>query len=190
MKSISPNGLLRCVAGLDKDEVPDKPGLYEIHIGEPKYLLSPFGDVLSERNQTLLYVGKAKAKKGKKGIRQRLLHQDLRGKSNASFFRSIGVVLGCMKNVKPLKRGNNFKFKNSEEIVDWIKQHLWVGWKLVPDGESIEENEIRMIKDHRPVLNLMHNPDNNSSHYLLLKDLRRECCSLAHKRYADQEHKK
>ena len=158
MKSVLAPGSQLYEASLDEKKVPDKHGLYEIHIGEPKCLPSPFDDILSERNQTLLYIGKAEAQKGKKGIRQRLLDQDLRGKSNASFFRSIGVVLGYIENVKPLKRGNNFKFKSSDEIVDWIKQHLWVGWQLIRDEKIIEENEIRMIKNHRPILNLMHNP--------------------------------
>jgi hypothetical protein len=181
MKPILPNSTKLYKASIDGDDVPEEPGLYEIHIAEPKYLLSPFGDVLSERNQTLLYMGKAE---GKKGIRQRLLDQDLRGKSNASFFRSIGVVLDHMDKVKRLKSpSRNFKFENSEEIVDWIKHHLWVGWQIIQDGTLIKENEKRMIIERRPILNISYNPENDSCHYRRLKELRGKCCALAHKRF-------
>lgn len=167
-------------ASLDEKNAPDEHGLYEIHIGEPKYLPSPFGDVLSERNQTLLYIGKAE---GKKGIRQRLIDQDLRDKSNASFFRSISVVLKHRDNVKPLKSSSrNFKFENSVEIVDWIKHHLWVGWRL-QDEKSIKADEKVLIKKHGPILNLQHSPDTDSCYYRELKNLRSKCCALAHKRY-------
>lgn len=182
MKSIISNDSPRCVASLDETEVPDEHGLYEIHIAEPKYLPSPFCDVLSERNQTLLYIGKAE---GGDGIRQRLFRQDLRNIGHATFFRSLGVVLGHMKKVKPLKRGNNFSFENSQEIVDWIKIHLWVSWQLIPDGESIEENEKILIKKHGPVLNIQNNLDKESYHYRHLKNLRGECRKLARERHAD-----
>ena len=180
MKSVLPNGSKLYQANFDEKKVPEEHGLYEIHIGEPKYLPSPFRDVLSERNQTLLYLGKAE---GKKGIGQRLVGQDLRGKSNASFFRSIGVVLEYRDNVRPLKSSSrNFKFENSEEIVDWIKHHLWVGWQL-QDKKSIKGNEKNLIKKHGPILNLANSPDTDSNHYRELKDLRRECCALAHERF-------
>ena len=143
MKSIFPNGSPLYAASLDEKEVPRKPGLYEIHIGEPKDLPSPFRNILSERNQTLLYIGKAE---GEDGIRQRLFRQDLMNIGHATFFRSLGVVLAYMNNVKPLvkplnpdSRNSNFKFKNSPEIVDWIKNHLWIGWQLTQVGEIIEK---------------------------------------------------
>lgn len=179
MRPVLAKGSQLYAASLDEKQVPRERGLYEIHIAESKILPPPFRDILFERNQTLLYIGKAD---GKEGIRQRLFRQDLRDKRPATFFRSIGVVLGHRENVKPLKSGNNFKFENSEGIVDWIKNHLWVGWQLIQAGKSIEEIEKRMINEHRPILNLSLNPDRDYFHYRRLKDLRSECCVLARKR--------
>ena len=183
MKSVLVPGSSLYKASLADTKVPAEPGLYEIHIGEPKDLPSPFRNVLSERNQTLLYIGKAE---GEDGIRQRLFWQDLRGKKGpATFFRSIGVVLGHgdkVKTPKSVSSIRNFTFENSEEIVHWIEHNLRVGWQL-QDKKSIKGNEKVLIKKHGPILNLANSPDTDSNHYRELKNLRSECRDLARERY-------
>jgi hypothetical protein len=125
----------------------------------------------------LLYIGQAR---GKKGIMKRLFRDELRGKGPATFFRSLGVVLGHGDKVKPLKSGGNFTFENSEEIVDWIKDHLRVGWQLIDEG-SINATEKRMIHVHRPIFNIQHNSDKDCCRRLM--DLRSECREYARTLY-------
>lgn len=181
MKSVLPKSVLSGKrlqrANLDENEVPVGKGLYEIHIYDPKCLPSPFSDVLLARNQTLIYIGKAE---GKQGIRQRLFRQDLNAKGHATFFRSLGLVLGYKDCVKPLKHEYNFQFEDfaKEEIINWIKHNLWIGWKLFKNEKK------SMIQKHRPILNIEHNLDR---YYLKLARLRDEACAeardLAKKRF-------
>lgn len=157
-------------------DIPCTAGLYCILAGSgSEDFLSPFADLLKQRSNPLLYIGKA----GDRGLRKRLLNEELRGIGAGTFFRSLGVVLGHAQHVKPLSPASrNFRFDNAPEIVKWCRRNLWVAWKPTP-VESVEEEEKALIGEHRPLFNLRDNPKRSAE----LSRLRAACLRLAHGRY-------
>jgi hypothetical protein len=67
----------------------------------------------------------------------------------ATFFRSIGVLLG--KTVIP-GSGKNFRFYERKEIADWLEDHVNV--RIVYGNP---EREKELIRKHRPPLNYTYN---------------------------------
>jgi len=83
----SERGLVRIETA--ERQVPATPGLYAIYVIAYRSLPTPFYDELKSRATKLIYVGRAS-----KSLEKRFIQQDLRGKSNATFYRGIGAVLG------------------------------------------------------------------------------------------------
>jgi len=91
---------------------------------------------------------------------------------------SIGAVLGFRPQPGSLLDMTNqtnytFTLKDRQTIVDWIDQHLLATFVAVDD--AVGPLEVALIKKHRPLLNIQHNP----AALLELKTLRDECRRIA-----------
>jgi hypothetical protein len=155
-------------AQLIDDLVPATPGLYCIKIKDPKALPAKFRDNLADRKHDILYIGIAS-----KSLISRL-HQELRARGHGTLFRSIGAMLGYRPEPGSLngkRNQHNYKFSHSDnqKIISWINSNLLVRW--VETNDNIDAIECSLITQHRPLLNLAHNPEPFDE----LKLLRRAC---------------
>ncbi|MFT5283852.1 MAG: hypothetical protein ACI8TQ_000002 [Planctomycetota bacterium] len=156
--------------------LPDIPGYYSIWAIIDSSLPPSFrGRVIdcSGAKYSLLYIGIAT-----KSLRTRLGNQELQHKSPATFFRSIGAILGYspISGSLPVKsKSSNYKFSASDttQIVNWIQLNLRIAWigEIEPKGSI----EVDLIRKHAPPLNIKHNPKPVSA----LRNLRAKCRSIA-----------
>jgi len=151
-----------------------KPGLYSIFIDDPKLITECFSSRLIQRKTNLLYVGSAKD-----SLYRRLIEQELRHKRPATFFRSIGAVLGFRPAPGSLAGKSNkanFRFSKSdtEQIIRWIDAHLLVRWLPIAFDELVSV-EPMVIRELRPLFNARENPDTCKE----LADLRKLCRKIA-----------
>jgi len=109
-------------------------GLYYIILKRPA-----FGFSIGK----IIYIGKGV------DVDKRVAQELGRRAGPATFFRSIGVLLG--KTVIP-GSGKNFRFYEREEIADWLEDHVNV---RVVYGKTERENEL--IRKHRPPINYTYN---------------------------------
>ena len=135
--------------------VPDVPGLYCIKLRKGAKLPAKFGKV---REDGIIYIGQAST-----SLRQRFWKQELNHIGAATFFRSIGAMLGYMPPKGSLvgkKNQNNFKFspEDTESIREWMKKSLIVN--CIPfSTETMDAVEKKLIDNYRPLVNNKHNPD-------------------------------
>ena len=155
-------------------QVPDTYGLYTILIDDPRNLPSPFSDYMLDRDHTILYLGKASGS----FLFKRLVKNDLRHKGHATFFRSLGAVLGHYPQKGSLANKanqDNYRFSDPEKerIVDWINKHLVVRCLALSPAEIAFERQL--IADLVPVLNI----DGNPGVLQELNELREKCKAIA-----------
>lgn len=169
------NHLLKpiCPAHSAFNRVPGTFGYYSIFIDEERSMPAPFRTKIELSRNLLLYIGMA----AKSSLHNRLLEQDLYGKSNSTFFRGIGAILGYRPPFGSLKNKsnqNNYKFSkdDSSKIREWNEQHLLVSWFVC---EPSLVTEMLLIKRSLPLLNSDHNPNRDSD----LADRREECRRIA-----------
>jgi len=150
-----------------------KEGYYSIWISNSKALPEPFNQELIKRKTTLLYIGIASS-----SLYKRLYQQELQHKNAATFFRSIGAVLGYTPEQGTLcgkRNQNNYKFKQKDTnaIIEWININLEVSFHYCPtNDESLEK---MLIAKHKPLLNWTHNPEP----FLPLKQVKDNCRAIA-----------
>lgn len=137
--------------------VPVRPGVYAIIVDDASSLPCPFSDILLDRDSRVLYVGKAS-----NSLLRCLVDEDLRGRSNSTFFRGIGAILGYRPPAGSLvgkSNQNNYKFspKDALELVEWINGHLSVRWVCLPEQVAVEV-EPEVIKSLSPLINTTYNP--------------------------------
>jgi hypothetical protein len=154
--------------------VPKAPGFYSIFVDHPDSLPEPFSAYLQSRGTRLLYIGKAS-----KSLFQRLVEEDLRHQKPSTFFRSIGAVLDYRPQPGSLmgkENQNNYGFSrdDTDEIIDWINQHLAVRFVRV-DVSEYSTTERTAIQRNYPVLNISLNP----KPFQRLGELRWECRAIA-----------
>lgn len=143
------------VGALSGDMVPDVPGLYCIKLRKGAKLPAKFGKV---REDGIIYIGQAST-----SLRQRFWKQELNHIGAATFFRSIGAMLGYMPPKGSLvgkKNQNNFKFspEDTESIREWMRKSLIVN--CIPfSTETMDAVEKKLIDTYRPLVNNKHNPD-------------------------------
>lgn len=143
------------VGALSGDMVPDVPGLYCIKLRKGAKLPAKFGKV---REDGIIYIGQAST-----SLRQRFWRQELNHIGAATFFRSIGAMLGYMPPKGSLvgkKNQNNFKFspEDTESIREWMRKSLIVN--CIPfSTETMDAVEKKLIDTYRPLVNNKHNPD-------------------------------
>jgi hypothetical protein len=136
---------------------PDVPGLYAIYVDRVDALSPPFRAMLESRRTTLIYLGKASH-----SLSRRLGQEELRHRRAATFFRSLGAVLGYRPPPGSLahrKNQRNYRFSDADTaaIIAWLDAHLQVRWVALPRAET-EAYEPRLIAALCPLLNLKDNP--------------------------------
>jgi hypothetical protein len=145
-------------------------GYYSIWLSDIKKLNNEdFSLELKQRNSNLLYIGIAT-----KSLYKRLYEQELQHLSPATFFRSIGAVLGYSPEKGSLfnRKGCNYKFnpKHTKNIILWIDQNIEISFVYSTNELNIE-TEKDLIKRYAPILNWKHNPNK----FQPLKKLKDEC---------------
>lgn len=155
----------------------NKPGLYSIFIDDRECLPPEFAEYMAIKSTSMVYLGKAEARRSP--LYHRLVAQDLGGRGHSTFFRSMGAALGkepLWESLVGNKNQNNYKFdrSNTECITKWMKAHLSVRWVRLR-RELILEYERLAIDHFRPVLNIQHNPEKLAE----LERLRAKCRSIA-----------
>lgn len=131
-------------------------GYYAIWLTKGSLLPQPFMDELQKRNTQLLYIGLAS-----KSLLKRLLHQELQHKNPATFFRSIGAVLGfrpAKGSLAGKRNQNNYKFtkNDTDYITKWIDKNLEVSFVECDLIDCLEES---LIAKYSPILNWTHSKD-------------------------------
>jgi hypothetical protein len=139
-------------------DIPDEYGVYAIRLAEGSKLPEPFGRILHQRGDRLIYIGKGE----KQTLLVRLLGNERRAKGNGTFFRSLGAVLGYRPPQGSLagrRRQQNYRFAplDRDAIVNWINRSLEVSWVVLAQND-VRRAEVGLVKRHRPLLNLQENP--------------------------------
>ena len=141
------------VGALSGDMVPDVPGLYCIKLRKGVRLPAKFGKV---RENGVIYIGQAST-----SLNQRLWKQELNHHGAATFFRSIGAMLGYLPPKGSLagKSTRNYRFspEDTEAIRNWIRQSLLVNFVVV-EPSSIDDIEETLIRKYCPLVNIAKNP--------------------------------
>ena len=153
------------------ETIRSRPGYYAIFANQSKHVPSAVRKLTSSSN--LLYVGIAT-----RSLRKRLLDQELRQKSAATFFRSFGALLDYRPDegsLRTRKNKRNFRFNREQTavIVARIESCICVSW--VEDSSPSECFEKSLICEHAPPFNIKHNP--RPVHSLL--EARAQCRAIA-----------
>ncbi len=154
--------------------LPDRPGVYAIFVDKAESLSQPFAEMQKGRETDPIYIGKASG-----SIKKRCHDQDLRHKSAATFFRTIGAVLGYTPPRGSLigaRNKNNYKFSKADtfKIILWLDKHVTVS-AIEISPEEIKTVEPAMIRTVMPLLNIQCNPQALPQ----LSDLRAKCRAIA-----------
>ena len=150
-----------------------KEGYYSIWVINTKKMPLLFYKELEKRKTKLLYIGIASG-----SLYKRLYLQELQHRNAATFFRSIGAVLGYRPEPGSLagkRNQNNYKFnrEHTKEIVEWINENLEIAFHYCTTIDSA--NEKTLIEKYKPLLNWAHNPEP----FMPLKQLKDECRFIA-----------
>lgn len=159
------------VCELTENEIPDKPGLYAIRIIN-NTLPEEFAKILEQRKHNILYIGISKD-----DLRQRLWCEELHHKNPATFFRSMGAILGYRPPINSLSlKSRNYKFSpdDTNKIIKWMEENLIVNY-ICFNEEALEYIEKSLIKKYIPLVNIKHNPCKSKE---LIK-LRKLCVNIA-----------
>ena len=152
-------------------KVPPVPGLYCIKLRKGIFFSKDYGKI---REDGIIYIGKSES-----SLRERLWDQELNHKKAATFFRSIGAMLGKRPPKGSLYGGTSknfeFDYMDTEEIKKWMRQSLLVNFVPVPKN-SIKSIESKLIEKYCPLVNIQGNPQKSKS----LMDVRKECNDIAH----------
>jgi len=167
------------VGSLTALDVPDSPGLYCIRLKEGVKFPTRFGQLRQDR---IIYIGQAST-----SLRKRLWEQELNHKSAATFFRSIGAILGYLPPAGSLygKRTRNFRFspEDTERIRNWMRVSLEVSF-VEFDTTHMDEVEKALIGEYMPLVNIDHNPRASNA----LKGARNACVAHAQRPAPEGRH--
>lgn len=158
------------VNAIDSSQIPQTPGLYCIKIRKGVRFPHNYGKI---RDDGIIYIGKAS-----KSLRSRLWEEELKHKRPATFFRSIGAMLGFLPPIDYLygRTSRNYKFCDSDEcqIRKWMDCSLFVNFIQV-EPDKLGSIEKAFIRNYAPLVNIQHNP--NASDYI--KAARKRCVDHA-----------
>lgn len=156
-------GQYTSVNSLVSTSIPQRAGLYCIKLRKGVTLPTKIGKV---REDGIIYIGKGV------NLYKRLWRHELNSKGHATFFRSMGAILGYMPPKGSLKSGNNYHFddNDTERIIKWMRQSLTVNY-IVLDDASLSSVEKQLITKYMPLVNIQHNPNASEE----LRRLRSEC---------------
>lgn len=163
------NGSFRPIDSMEHI-VPNSPGLYCIKLRNSAALPGNIGPMRDDR---IIYIGKAS-----KSLYERLWEEELNCERPATFFRSIGAMLGYLPPKGSLygKSSKNYKFDRDTDmkIKKWMRQSLLVNF-VVAESTCVADVESRMIAKYRPLANIQGNPTASE----MLKCLRAKCLEYA-----------
>ena len=155
------------------EKVPEIPGLYCIKLKEGAKFPTDYGKI---QKDGIIYIGIAS-----KSLKERLWEEELNHQRPATFFRSIGAMLGFLPPKGSLigkKNTRNYKFsiEDTEKIKTWMNQSLLVSFvQLKESKEKIEEIEKLLIKKFSPLVNIEHNENKSKA----LIEARAKCVQWA-----------
>lgn len=154
--------------------IPESPGLYCIKIRKGVSLPKEFGII---REDGIIYIGQASV-----SLRERLWEEELNHRKAATFFRSMGAVLGFLPPKGSLvnkKNKKNYRFSeaDTQKIIEWMRRSLLVNF-LVVNPAQLNRVEKDMIKKYRPLVNIKHNPAPS----VALKVARKRCVEWANEK--------
>ena len=157
---------------LDENTIPDKPGIYCIKLCNGIQFSKEFGKI---REDGIIYIGQAS-----KSLKKRLWEEELNHMCAATFFRSIGAMLGFLppKGSLANKQTNNFKFSEEDtaSICKWMQESLLVNFVVLnPMNVEIDKIEISLIEKYSPIVNIKHNKIPNA----VLQAKRNKCREYA-----------
>lgn len=161
----------RRVCDLKEYDFPLTTGMYAIMVDNENSLPKDFADELKRRNHRLLYIGITNDT-----LKERLWSQELHAKRPATFFRSIGALLGFEPPRGSMSENTrNYKFSaaDNQKIVDWMSKHLLVSFISV--SGDIKNDETRLINEYKPIINIDKNPYKMNK----LERLREKCREIA-----------
>jgi len=146
----------RAVESLVPQDIPETPGLYAIYIKNPDILPEIIRNDLTRRNETLLYIGKTG-----KSLRKRLWGQELHAQRPATFFRTMGAILGFRPSKGSLRNKCNqcnyqFSSKDKAQIIQWMEHNLLVNF--IAYSHNLNEIEKYLIQEVKPLMNIQNNP--------------------------------
>ena len=151
-------------------KVPDSPGIYCIKMRKGVLFTKVYGKI---REDGIIYIGKAES-----SLKTRLWEQELYHKDHATFFRSIGAMLGKRPPKGSLygkdSRNYEFDYMDTEFIKKWMRQSLLVNFIILPI-EKIKDIEDKLIKKYCPLVNIKGNPQKSK----VLEAVRKECIEIA-----------
>ena len=151
-------------------KVPDSPGIYCIKIRKGVLFQKDYGKI---RENGIIYIGKAES-----SLRTRLWEQELNHNGHATFFRSIGAMLGKRPPKGSLygkdSRNYEFDYTDTEFIKNWMKKSLLVNFIVLPI-DKIKDVEDRLIKKYCPLVNIKGNPQKSKA----IETVRKECVEIA-----------
>lgn len=163
------------VCDLSKENIPTSMGLYAITIDNEDFLPEPFSMELRKRNHKLLYIGITV-----NSLRTRLWESELHCKKPATFFRSIGAILGFTPEPCSLKANTrNYKFSSKDQkfIEQWMADHLLVNFMSF--DENLDDIEKQLISEYKPIINIKDNPYKMPE----LEELRNNCVAIGRTGY-------
>jgi hypothetical protein len=137
------------------NEILNCTGFYLIKLKLGSKLPDRYQNVLDQRKNKYIYIGKAEGQTLKDRLEQEIEH-----KSPGTFFRSIGTVLEkspIKGHLKGKKNQNNFKFSESDtlEIIEWLKMNVEISIIKNTNDFNFEKT---LINKYCPLLNDTHNP--------------------------------
>ena len=151
-------------------KVPESPGIYCIKMRKGVLFPKDYGKI---REDGIIYIGKAES-----SLKTRLWEQELNHKGHATFFRSIGAMLGKRPPKGSLygkdSRNYEFDYMDTEFIKKWMSQSLLVNFIILPI-EKIKDIEDKLIKKYCPLVNIKGNPQKSK----VLEAVRKECIEIA-----------
>lgn len=130
-------------------------------------------EYISRNHPEVIYIGKAT---GPGGLYKRL-GQELQQEGRATFFRSIGAIIGAVPRERQ-DSPNNYMFFGAEEekVISFINQNLEVAYQIIYDSAEVIENvEQLKIKEFEPIINILHNPNPSQT----LREARKRCIRIA-----------
>lgn len=162
------------VKDLKENDIPMGQGLYAIRIENVELLPKEFAEILIERKHNILYIGISE-----RNLRQRLWNEELHLEHPATFFRSLGAILGFRPPKDSLTSQNrNYTFTTTdmEQIIKWMRENLKVNY--IECENSLHYIEVELIKKYSPLINIQSNPNKLK----ILQDLRKLCVKIARSR--------
>lgn len=151
--------------------IPESPGIYCIKLKEGVSLPEPYSHKLTMSR--IIYIGISSV-----SLKDRLWEQELQHSSPATFFRSMGAILGYLPESGSLYgiKTKNYKFSttDTEKIKNWMRESLEVNFLSI-SASLLDNFEKRLITKYTPLVNIKDNPFKCKE----LENARKRCVEIA-----------